>query len=132
MAFNICANPATKSGFRIIWRAAKTGDLDLVRILIREGQEVNEATQDRRNTALHLAAKHGHILVVKYLLEQKASPKLVNAEGKTAYDFAVEALAAVKPKVKTNKEGKPLKQPKSEKGCLLDRLTVTEKTLSEY
>lgn len=37
VAFNICATPPTKLGFRIIWKAAKEGDLDMVRILIREG-----------------------------------------------------------------------------------------------
>ncbi len=37
VAFNISKNPETKLGFRIIWRAARDGDLDLVRILIREG-----------------------------------------------------------------------------------------------
>jgi hypothetical protein len=43
-ALNICKNPATKLGFRIIWKAAKEGDLDMVRILIREGADFNEAT----------------------------------------------------------------------------------------
>ena len=37
IAFNICKNPETKLGFRIIWKSAKEGDLDMVRILIREG-----------------------------------------------------------------------------------------------
>lgn len=36
-AFNICKNPVTKDGFRIIWKSAKEGDLDMVRILLREG-----------------------------------------------------------------------------------------------
>ena len=43
-AFNICKNPGTKPGFNIIWRAARMGDLDMVRILLREGQNINEAT----------------------------------------------------------------------------------------
>jgi ankyrin repeat protein len=41
-AFNICKNPETKMGFRIIWPAARDGDLDMVRQLIREGQDPNE------------------------------------------------------------------------------------------
>ena len=36
-AFNISKNPETKLGFRIVWKAAKEGDLDMVRILTREG-----------------------------------------------------------------------------------------------
>ncbi len=52
---NICKNPETKLGFNRnltnlpflinfidIWRACRDGDLDLVRILIREGQDPNE------------------------------------------------------------------------------------------
>ena len=44
VAFNVCKNPETKLGFRIVWKAAKEGDLDMVRVLVREGQSVNEAT----------------------------------------------------------------------------------------
>lgn len=33
----IWKNPATKEGFKIIWKAAKEGDLDMVRIILREG-----------------------------------------------------------------------------------------------
>ena len=43
-ALNICKNPETKLGFRIIWQSAKAGDLDMLRILIREGQDINEQT----------------------------------------------------------------------------------------
>lgn len=43
-AFNMSANPQTKEGFRIIWSAARDGDLDMVRILIREGQNFDEQT----------------------------------------------------------------------------------------
>ena len=42
IAFNIAKNPETKLGFRIVWSAARDGDLDLVRILLREGQNINE------------------------------------------------------------------------------------------
>lgn len=54
---HICKNPETKEGFKRecpfqifklfflsidVWRACRDGDLDLVRILIREGQDINE------------------------------------------------------------------------------------------
>ena len=44
------------------------GDLDMVRILLREGEEVNELSQFLQNTGLHIAAQNGHVLIVKYLL----------------------------------------------------------------
>ncbi len=55
-----------------IWRACRDGDLDQVRILIREGQQPNEQSQKFKNTPLHIAAKHGHVLIVKFLLSQGA------------------------------------------------------------
>jgi len=59
---------------------------------------------------------------VKYLIELGANFKQVNADGKTALDFAKESLFDAKPKNKNE----PLV-----KGSLLDKLTVTEKILSE-
>lgn len=56
IAFNICKNPETKFGFRIIWASARDGNLDMCRVLIREGQDSNEATVHQKNTPLHLAA----------------------------------------------------------------------------
>jgi ankyrin repeat protein len=81
LAFNICKNPETKLGFRIIWKSATEGDLDMVRILLREGQEMDEPTQDKQNTALHLAAQHGHILIVRFLVEMGAEVDKLNNQA---------------------------------------------------
>ena len=56
------------------------------------------------------------------MIEQKASVKLLNAQGKSAYNFAVESLEAAK------KAADP--KAKVVKGSLIDRLTVTEQTLA--
>ena len=53
----------------------------MVRILPREGQDVNEQTQNLKNTPLHIAAQSGHLLIVKYLLEQGAAVNLANANS---------------------------------------------------
>ena len=90
-AIHICKNPETKEGFKHIWRACRDGDLDLVRILIREGQDMNEQTTHLRNTPLHIAAKHGHFLIVKYLKEAQANLMITNKEGLTPFDFAGES-----------------------------------------
>jgi|LauGreDrversion4_2_1035121.scaffolds.fasta_scaffold29514_2 ankyrin repeat protein len=39
-----------------IWQACKQGNLDLVRILVSKGQDVNEQTQGFKNTPVHIAA----------------------------------------------------------------------------
>ena len=59
---------------------------------------------------------------MKYLLELGANFKQVNSDGKTALDFAKESLTEAKRKGKNEQ---------LVKGSLLERLTVTEKLLSE-
>ena len=68
LAFNLCKSDECKWAFNNIWRACKVGDLDMVRILLREGEEVNELSQFLQNTGLHIAAQNGHVLIFKYLL----------------------------------------------------------------
>jgi ankyrin repeat protein len=41
----------------------------MVRIMIREGEDMNDVTTHMGNTPMHFAARNGHYLVVKYLLE---------------------------------------------------------------
>lgn len=57
-------------GFRIIWKAARDGELDLVRVLAREGKPKNNTTYHQGMTPLHLAAREGHILIVIFLLNE--------------------------------------------------------------
>ena len=52
---------------------------------------MNEQTQLHKNTPLHIAAKHSHFLIVKYLIENGAIPDLTNKDGDTAYNFANES-----------------------------------------
>jgi ankyrin repeat protein len=40
---------------------------------------------------MHIAAKHGHYLIVKYLMEINANPAIQNRDGLTAYDYADES-----------------------------------------
>jgi ankyrin repeat protein len=95
-AFIISKNDNVKKGFNRkflvfinkcfcvdIWKSCKKGDLDMTRIMIREGQHVNEKTQQHGNSALHIAARYGHYLIVKYLLDIGAAISQTNTEGKT-------------------------------------------------
>ena len=67
----------------------------MVRILIREGQDVNEQTQTMKNTPLHIAAKQGHQLIVKFLLDNGAMVNLANANGLSAYELANQSIEIV-------------------------------------
>ena len=117
IAFNIAKNPETKLGFRIIWSSARDGDLDMVRILLREGQEIDEQTQELRNTSLHLACQNGHFLIVRLLVESGAERQVTNKAGKTPLQLAEEAYKAnLGPK---RRGGKPAPIVK---GSIQDRL----------
>jgi ankyrin repeat protein len=55
----------------------------MVRIMVREGQNPDEVTNHLGNTPMHFAARNGHYLVVKYLLDIPATVGLVNKQGMT-------------------------------------------------
>lgn len=60
----------------------------MVRILHREGEDLNQQTQLLRNTPLHISVACGNMLIVKYLVENGAQGSLSNHGGLTAIDLA--------------------------------------------
>lgn len=57
-----------------IWKAAAEGNLDMVRKLVILKHDINEKTLENEYTPLICATKHGHFLIVKFLLENGANP----------------------------------------------------------
>ncbi|KAF7667081.1 hypothetical protein LDENG_00078890 [Lucifuga dentata] len=68
--------------------AARDGFLDTVRVLVEHGAEVNLA-DDHGNLPLHLAAREGHLEVVKLLMGLTANPEKPNGLGYTACQLAL-------------------------------------------
>ena len=66
----------------------------MVRIMIREGEDMNDVTTHMGNTPMHFAARNGHYLVVKYLLELGAQADLVNKQGLTPLKVLLENKVA--------------------------------------
>lgn len=64
----------------------------MVRIMIREGEDMNEVTNHMGNTPMHFAARNGHYLVVKYLLELGAQADIINKQGLTPLKFLQEKM----------------------------------------
>ena len=64
----------------------------MVRILLWEGQDVNEVTTRLGNTPLHIAARNGHYLVCKYLVESGADLNIGNNQPLTPAEYLNEAL----------------------------------------
>ena len=55
-----------------IWKACKDGDIYMMRVIIREGHNINQQTQNKGNPPIHIAAKNGHYLIVKLLFNSDA------------------------------------------------------------
>ena len=54
-----------------LWCAAAAGHLDIVKLLVKSGANVN-STSNRNSTPLLLACFEGHYEIVKYLVEHNA------------------------------------------------------------
>ncbi|GIL43221.1 hypothetical protein Vafri_1023 [Volvox africanus] len=67
--------------------AASAGDVDLLKKLVAEGANVDEADEEGR-TALHFAAGYGEIECVKVLIEAKAKLDAVDTNQNTALHYA--------------------------------------------
>ncbi|MFH1112809.1 MAG: ankyrin repeat domain-containing protein [Pseudomonadota bacterium] len=68
--------------------AATLGDLEEVERLIREGSDVNEKACTDENTPLMRASRHGHVAVVKMLLDSGADVYAQSQTGTTALTAA--------------------------------------------
>lgn len=70
--------------------AARGGDADKLRALIASGADVSFFDADGLTPLMH-AAKHGHVEIVKSLLETGAPWNALSPSNLSAGDFALEA-----------------------------------------
>ncbi|CAN0141621.1 unnamed protein product, partial [Chrysoparadoxa australica] len=63
-------------------RAAKEGHLEIARLLVEKGAEVN-AKGDAEWTPLHCSSFHGNLEVVQLLLNVGANTTLMDHKGRT-------------------------------------------------
>lgn len=81
----------------------------MVRIMIREGQSSVEPTQKVGNTPLHIAARNGHYLIVKYLIDIGAPVDTKNKDGYTPREFLQGVLLSLNAKQRIQKQLDALK-----------------------
>lgn len=81
--------------------SAKKGDLESVRLALESGADINSKQpiltglfkfniSDNTCTALHIAARHGHLDIVKYLIQEGARIDIETIDHYTPLDIAVE------------------------------------------
>lgn len=75
-------NAVDRHGHTALMQAAKSGDIELVRDLLRRGASV-EMTSQKGKTALHYAAANGHVEIVKLLIEAGSDVNLRDNEWHT-------------------------------------------------
>ena len=83
-------NIATSKSWTPLHWAAYFGKRESVKLLIAAGAQVN--TQESRfgHTALVSAARHGHLDVIRILLESGADPTIRIRDGRVAYQVALQ------------------------------------------
>lgn len=75
------------NGVGPLWTPAKRGNLEIVKLLVERGADVNDRNKSGW-TPLMLAASEGHEPVVSYLLSKGADPKAVDQKGTSALTIA--------------------------------------------
>lgn len=79
----------TASGDTALMWSASEGRMEIVRMLIQAGADVNQRHRQNGNTALILAASYRHLAIVKTLLKAGADQTIHNSEGMTALGYAI-------------------------------------------
>ena len=78
-------------GHTALMYASTVGHIDVVRLLLKQpGVDLDGVTMTEKRSALMLAAREGHAEVVACLLDAQASTNLVDSDGRTALQWAID------------------------------------------
>ncbi|KAK6632150.1 hypothetical protein RUM44_007180 [Polyplax serrata] len=79
-----------KAGYTALHYSSRNGHLEMCKLLISKGANVNALTRSGRVTALHRCASRGHLEVFNLLVNSGAKFDLQDSDGKTVLHRAVE------------------------------------------
>lgn len=84
------ANPHVTDdcGSTLLMRAASRGDVELARLFLDLGVDVNAVDFEDKQTALHLAAEHGDLAMIALLVERGAHVNAEDEMGDTPLGYA--------------------------------------------
>lgn len=88
LPIEIVKTPEVKPYFSNIWQSSKEGNLDMIRQVLNEGEDINEQTTFLKNSALHLAVFNNHFLAVRLLVDMGIDVNLKNVDGLTAAEYS--------------------------------------------
>lgn len=77
-------------GKNTLMYAATHGNLDVVKILITKGLDVNAQDLVDGSTALMMAARNGHETITEFLLQKGSNPNFINNDGMSALILATQ------------------------------------------
>jgi ankyrin repeat protein len=75
---------------RQLFEAARSGDAETIKQLLSSGAVSVDAKDSNRNSALHLACRHGHLAAIKQLLRHKVKLTAHNRAKESALHLAVQ------------------------------------------
>lgn len=76
-------------GNTALYKAVNTGKKAEIESALKQNpSDINQQSQTRKNTPLHIAASKGDIDIVKLLIDNGADVKLENSKGETALHIA--------------------------------------------
>ncbi|CAI9093079.1 OLC1v1028487C1 [Oldenlandia corymbosa var. corymbosa] len=78
------------NGISLLHLACETADIGMLELLLQYGANIN-ASDSRGETALHRCIVRGKTAFVKLLLSRGADPHVLNGEGKSPLELAVES-----------------------------------------
>ncbi|XWS59761.1 hypothetical protein CRYUN_Cryun08bG0149300 [Craigia yunnanensis] len=111
----VLAGVKARNGYDAFHIAAKQGDLEVLKILMKANLDLSMTFDSSNTTALHTAASQGHAEVVSFLLEKGSNvAAIAKSNGKTALHSAarnghleiVKALLSKEPGITTRTDKK--------------------------
>ena len=89
LALGADVNARDCEGRTPLYKAVLYDHLDLVKLLVHEGADINAASEWRAtSTPLLVASAEGHVGIIEYLLKQGADVNAASSSGATALHFA--------------------------------------------